>query len=320
MKTLAIIIGALVTATSANVLADSYPTRPVTLVVGFTPGGAGDTIARVVGDALARELGQPIVIDNKAGAGGTIATAAVAGAQADGYTLLLSPGTQYGPDQTLFSVKYVGERDFTPITMWAASPLILAVNPNVGINSLGDLVEATKRDKKIFYSSSGIGVLPHIAAAYFSKIAGAPMEHVPYKGGAQAIQAVAAGEVQLTFGTPPSVLPMARSGKLKALAVTSNSRSALMPDLPSLAEEGVKGYDLQGWFGLFGPTNLPRPIVDKLFAASAKVLAMTDVKAKLARAGNEAAPSASPEAFKAKAIADGTKGRELLGLAGVKGD
>ena len=304
---------------SAGALADSYPSRPITLVVGFPAGGGADAVARIVSDKLAKILGQPIVIDNKPGAGTTIASDQVARAAPDGYTLLLGSGNLYGSDKLLYkAVKYDGARSFVPISRWSSAPMLLAVNKDVSAQNVQALIaQARQSPGKLAYSSSGTGVVTHLAGLSFEKAAGVTMLHVPYKGGAPSIQAVAAGDVQLTFGTPPSVLPMAQGQKLRVLAVTSGQRSPLFPDVPSVAEAGVKGYDYTFWFGLFAPAGLPPEMAQKLFDASVAALNDPDVKARLEKSGNESAPSKSLAEFRTWALAEGAKSKELTERSGA---
>ena len=305
--------------TSAGALADTYPSRPITLVVGFPAGGGADTVARIVSDKLAKVLGQPIVIDNKPGAGTTIASDQVARAAPDGYTLLLGSGNLYGSDKLLYkAVKYDGAQSFVPISRWSSAPMLLAVNKDMSAKTVQALIaEARQNPGKLAYSSSGTGVVTHLAGLSFEKAAGVTMLHVPYKGGAPSIQAVAAGDVQLTFGTPPSVLPMAQGQKLRVLAVTSGQRSPLFPDVPSVAEAGVKGYDYTFWFGLFAPAGLPPEMAQKLFDASVAALNDPDVKARLEKSGNESAPSKSLAEFRTWALAEGAKSKELTERSGA---
>jgi len=305
--------------TSAGALADTYPSRPITLVVGFPAGGGADTVARIVSDKLAKVLGQPIVIDNKPGAGTTIASDQVARAAPDGYTLLLGSGNLYGSDKLLYkAVKYDGAKSFVPISRWSSAPMLLAVNKDMSAKTVQALIaEARQNPGKLAYSSSGTGVVTHLAGLSFEKAAGVTMLHVPYKGGAPSIQAVAAGDVQLTFGTPPSVLPMAQGQKLRVLAVTSGQRSPLFPDVPSVAEAGVKGYDYTFWFGLFAPAGLPPEMAQKLFDASVAALNDPDVKARLEKSGNESAPSKSLAEFRTWALAEGAKSKELTERSGA---
>ncbi|WP_198969629.1 Bug family tripartite tricarboxylate transporter substrate binding protein [Xylophilus sp. ASV27] len=303
---------------SACAVADSYPTRPITLVVGFPAGGGADTVARIVSDKMARLLGQPIVIDNRPGAGTTIGSDFVARAAPDGYTLLLGSGNLYGSDQLLYkAVKYDGARSFVPISRWSSAPMLLAVHKDMSARTVQDLIaQARQNPGRLTYSSSGTGVVTHLAALSFEKAAGVSMLHVPYKGGAPSIQAVAAGDVQLTFGTPPSVLPMAQGQKLRVLAVTSGQRSPLFPDLPSIGE-AVKGYDYTFWFGLFAPAGVPPEVAQKLFDASVAALNDPEVKARLEKSGNESAPSQSLAEFRSWAAAEGAKSKELTQRSGA---
>ncbi|RYZ13170.1 MAG: tripartite tricarboxylate transporter substrate binding protein [Comamonadaceae bacterium] len=303
---------------AGSALAQAYPNRPIRLLVGYAPAGAGDFIARIVGDAMARQLGQPIVVDNKAGAGSTLASSLLAQAPADGYTLGLATGTLFGIDQHLYKVKYT-PASFTPITRFTISPLILGVNKDLGVNSLPELTAlARAKPGKLNYSSSGIGGSPHMGGLTFEKAIGAKMTHIPYKGGAPALQAVVAGDVQLSFGTAASVLPLGQAGSVKMLGVTTAQRSAVAPDLPTFAENGLPGFDFSFWFGLFGPANLPKEVQNALFAAATQVLNDPQVRAKLLSTGNEAAPSKSPAEFQEWATANGRAVLERAEQAGVK--
>ena len=299
-------------------VAQAYPNKPIRLIIGYTPGGAADVIARIVGDAMGRQLGQPLNVDNKPGAGSTLASELLARAPNDGYTLGLATGTLYGIDQQLYKVKYT-PADFTPITRFTISPLILAVNKDLGVRNVKELVAYAKaHEGKMNYSSSGIAGSPHMGALTFEKAIGSKMTHIPFKGGAPALQAVASGDVQLSFGTASSVLPIGQQGLVRMLAVSTAERSAIAPELPTIAESGLPGFEFSFWFGLFGPANLPKDVVDRLYAAAVKVLADPDVKAKLLAGGNEAAPSKSPAEFHSWATSDGKKVLERVQQAGVK--
>ncbi|MGO4328986.1 Bug family tripartite tricarboxylate transporter substrate binding protein [Cupriavidus sp. 2TAF22] len=300
----------------------TYPSKPIRLIVGFPPGGGADAVARVVAERMSRELGQTIVIDNKPGAGTTIAAEAGARAEPDGYTLFMGSANIFGSDRVLYrNIRYDGQKDFTAISRWTIAPMVLTVNKDLGVKTVQDLVaKARQNPGKFFYASSGSGGAPHMAGVYFNKLSGTRMEHVPFKGGAPAVTAVISGDAQLIFGTPPSVLPMVEAGKLQALAVTSEKRSPLLPKLPSVAEGGLKGYDLTFWFGLFGPAGLPPAVVQKLFVASQKALGDPEVVSKLAAQGNEALASASPQEFRQWAIAEGAKTKQLVEQSGAKLD
>ncbi|PLQ00310.1 Bug family tripartite tricarboxylate transporter substrate binding protein [Cupriavidus pauculus] len=300
--------------------ADDYPNRPIRMLVGYTPAGAADYVARIFGEALSKQLGQTIVVDNKPGAGSTLASAALASAPADGYTLALATATLYGIDQRLYKARYKSQ-DFTPITRLTVSPLILAVNKNLGVADIKALVTKAKAEPgKFNYSSSGIGGSPHVAGLLFEKATGVHMTHVPYKGGAPALQAVAAGEVQMSFGTAASVLPMGSQGIVKMIGVTTPKPSEVAPGLPSLAETGLPGFNFTFWFGLYGPAGLPPEIRDRIFAAARKAMADPQIRAKLAANGSEVSLSESPTEFGAWAAADGRSALERIVQAGVKLD
>ncbi len=313
------LVSVLAIAAASPALAQSdYPNRAIRLIIGYTPGGAADVIARIVGDGLSRELGQSVVVENKPGAGSTVGSTMLSHAPADGYTLGLATGTLYGIDQHLYKVKYTPS-DFTPITRFTISPLILAVQNELGVKSVQELVNYAKANPgKLNYASSGIGGSPHIAGLLFEKAVGTQMTHVPFKGGAPALQSVVSGDVHLSFGTAASVLPMGQQGRVRMLAVTTAERSAVAPDLPTVAETALPGFDFTFWFGLFGPAKLPPEISNKLFAAATKVLADPEVKAKLLTGGNEAAPSKSPAEFHQWAGANGRAALERLEQAGAK--
>ena len=281
--------------------AQSWPAaKPIRLVIGFAPGGAADFVARTLAEPLARVLGQSVVVENRAGAGSSLAADFVAKAPADGYTLLIASPSSISVNPALNPKLPYSAKDLVPVTRVTTSPLVVAVNPGAGINSFAELV-ATARAKPGFlnYTSSGNGSAPHLGAAHFSKVAGVEMVHIPYKGGAPAIQAVVAGDAHLTFGTPPSVLPMVQAGRLKALVVTSPKGSALVPGVPGTIEAGLPSYSMSFWYGLFVPVGTSPEVMKKLFDAAQQVMQRADVKAALAREGTEVAMSASPEEFAA---------------------
>lgn len=303
---------------SATAHAQAYPHRPIRLLVGYSPAGAADFIARIVGDAMARRLGQSVLVDNKPGAGSTLASNLLASAPADGYTLGLATGTLFGIDQFLYKVRYK-PADFTPVARLTVSPLVLAVNRKLDIKNVADLAGFAKAHPgKLNYSSSGIGGSPHMAALIFEKAVGSTMVHVPYKGGAPALQAVAAGDVDLSFGTAASVLPLGQAGSIRMLGVSTAQRSAVAPELPTIAESGAPGFDFTFWFGLFGPANLPKDVQQKLFEVVTEVLNDPEVKAKLLNTGNEAAPMKSSNEFLQWATNNGKFVLDRAEAAGVK--
>jgi tripartite-type tricarboxylate transporter receptor subunit TctC len=268
--------------------------------VGFAPGGAADTVARALGDHLGRALGQPIVIENRAGAGSSIAAETVAKSPPDGYTVLIASPASISVNPALNPKLGYKPSDLVPITKVSSSPLVIAVNPETRIRSVKELIaEAKKMPGRLNYATSGVGSAPHFGAALFCQVTGTEMVHVPFKGGAPAITSVVAGDTQVTFATPPSVLPMVKAGRLRALAVTSPERSPLMPDIPGMVEAGLPDYSIAFWYGLFVPAGTPSDVVGKLFDAATLAAQQPAVKATLAREGTEVALSRSPEEFAA---------------------
>jgi tripartite-type tricarboxylate transporter receptor subunit TctC len=308
-------------AVAGSAQAQSWPAKPVRLVIGFAPGGAADFVARTIADPLGRLLGQSVVVENKAGAGSSLAADFVAKAPADGYTLLIASPSSISVNPALNAKLTYSAKDLLPVTKVTSSPLVVAVHPGAGINTLQELIATAKaKPGALNYTSSGNGSAPHLGAAHFSKVAGVEMVHIPYKGGAPSIQAVIAGDAQLTFGTPPSVLPMVQAGRLKALAVTSPNRTALVPDVPGTVEAGLPGYSMSFWYGFFVPAGTPAEVTKKLFDAVQQVMQRAEVKAALAREGTEVALSRSPEEFAAFLNEDNRFWAQLVRDAGVKAD
>lgn len=301
--------------------AQTYPTHPVRLVVGFAPGGAADTVARALSEPLARALGQPVVIENRAGAGSSIAAESVAKSPPDGYTILIASPASISVNPALNPKLGYKPSDLTPITKVSSSPLVIAVNPSTGIRSVKDLIsEARKMPGRLNYATSGVGSAPHFGAALFSQATGVEMVHVPFKGGAPAITSVVAGDTQVTFATPPSVLPMVKAGRLRALAVTIPERSPLMPDIPGMVEAGLPEYSIAFWYGLFVPAATPSDIVGKLFDAATIAAKDPQVKATLAREGTDVAISGSPEEFAAFLAKDEKLWVKLAKESGAKAE
>ena len=299
----------------------TYPARPVRLVVGFAPGGAPDTVARALSGGLSRALGQPIVIENRAGAGSSIAAENVAKSAPDGYSILIASPSSISVNPVLNPRLGYKPGDLAPVIKVSASPLVLVVNPGVGINSVGELVALAKgKPDFLNYATSGVGSAPHFGAAHFSQIAGVKMVHVPFKGGAPAITSVVAGDTQLSFATPPSVMPMVKAGRLRALAVTSPERSALMPEIPGMREAGVPGMALSFWYGLFVPAGTPPDIVKKIHDAAHAAANRPEYKEMLAREGTEVSLSRSPEEFAAFLAEDAKFWAKLARDSGATAD
>ncbi|HET7765961.1 MAG TPA: tripartite tricarboxylate transporter substrate binding protein [Burkholderiales bacterium] len=284
---------------AATAFAQGYPNRPVRLVVGFAPGGAADIIARTMSDPLARALGQGIIVDNRPGAGSSVAAELVAKAPPDGYTIMIASQSGMIINPLINkNVGYVTARDFVALTQVTSSPLVVAVNPSLRVHSIAELIAEAKRSPgKLNYASSGNGSLPHLAATLFSALAGVQMVHVPYKSGGQSVQSVLAGDTQVTFATAPSVMPLVLSGRLRGIAVTTRVRSALIAGLPGMEEAGLPGYNVSIWYGFFAPAGAPRDVVTRLFQATIQSLQDAKLKQVLAHDGTEALGSASPEAF-----------------------
>ena len=279
--------------------AQPYPTRPIKIIVPFGPGGFTDVAARILQKELAPVIGQPVVIENKAGAGSTIGTADVAKAAPDGYTLVMVSTTHVISPHLYKSMQYDALRDFTPVMKLAEGPYVLVVHPSLPVKNVRDLIAAARAaPKSIDYASSGNGSSQHLVGALFVAMAGAPLNHVPYKGSSQAMNDVLGGQVKVSFVGVPNALPGLQAGKLKALAVTTRTRYAELPDVPTMQEAGVPGYDATIWLGLLAPPGTPREIVNKLNAAITKVLSTPDAKKLMVSAGVDVATSA-PEEFAA---------------------
>ena len=297
----------------------AYPSKPIRLVVGFAPAGAADYVARAMSDAFSKALGQPVIVDNKPGAGSSIAADIVAKSPADGYTLLIASPSSISVNPALNPKLSYKPADLAPVTKMTTSPLVLAVNPATGIRSVSELIAAAKKDPgKLNYSSSGNGSAPHLGAALFTQLTGAEMTHIPYRGGALAIQSVMAGDTQVTFGTSPSVLPQAGGGKLLAIAVSTRERSPLVPGLPGMKEAGLPEYDLEFWYGMFVPAGTPPAIVKKIYDATITAMQQASVKASLAREGTEVSLSSSSEDFAGFLVEDGKFWTNLVKTAKVK--
>ena len=278
-------------------LAQAFPAKPIRIVVGFAPGGPTDIVTRAIAQKLAENLGQSVIVDNRAGAGGVIGTAHVAKAAADGYTLLM--GTIGGlvvamnlqPDRG-----YDTLRDFAPITQTVVVTNIMVVPASAKASSVQELLAMARASPgKLNYASSGYGTAPHLAGELLKNMAGVSIQHVPYKGGAAALAALLAGEVDLSYENSLVVLPHVKAGRVKALAVTGARRSRLLPDLPTIAESGLPGYEASGWYGLMAPVATPREIVERLNSESIKVLRAPDVVERLSAQGAEPVGNSSAE-------------------------
>ena len=281
--------------------ASRYPERPIRIIVTFPPGGPTDIIARAVGQKLTDAWGQPVVVDNRAGAGGNIGTDLAAKAAPDGYTLLVSNFGPFAISPFVYAkLPYDPVRDLTPITLAATSWFFLVVHPAVPANSVRELIAlARARPDQITYASAGNASPSHLASALFQMSAGIRLTHVPYKGGAPSVGAVLAGEVQMAIESPPPIVPQVKAGRLRALGAARANRSPLLPDVPTTTEAGLPAFNLSVWFGLSAPKGTPRPIVEKLNKALGTALDDADTVKRFADLGYDVVPAnqRSPEYF-----------------------
>jgi len=297
--------------------AADYPTKPIRLVVGFAPGGGTDTTARAMSQKLTEALGQQVVVDNRPGAAGNIAAELVSKATPDGYTLLMGTIAALSINPSLYSkLPFDPIKDFAPITQAVDSTNILSLHPSVPANSVKELIALAKA-KPLNYGSSGVGGTGHLAGELFNTLAGVKMTHVPYKGGGPAMIDLVGGQVQLVFATAASAVPQIKGGKIKGIAVTTAKRSALMPNLPTISEAGLPGFDANNWYGVLAPAKTPRPIIMRLNSEIAKVLAMPDVKNFLFNQGLDPAPG-TPEQFAAYIKSEMTKWAKVVKASGAK--
>ena len=318
MRILNILPAVLLALTGLAQAQNSYPTKPVRIIVAYPAGGANDIVARAIGQELAQELGQPMVIENKSGAAGIIGADAAAKSPPDGYTLFMAAGAHTLAPSLHKSLPYDIVRDFQPVSLAALGTYLLVVHPSVPANSVKELIELAKsKPGSLSFASSGVGAPPHLAGVMFQKLAGVTLNHVPYRGDTPAIADMMAGHVQLGFMSIQPLIPQVKAGTLRALAITSGKRSAAMPELPTIAESGLPGYDIGTWWGLLAPAKTPRPIVERIAAAMRKVTAIPSVKERFA-AGGIAAQSNLPDEFAAMIKSEVVRYRELASAAGVQ--
>ena len=293
MKAKLLLVGLAVAATTASA---QYPTRPITSVVGFAPGGGTDTVSRIVAKTLGEQLGQQVLTDNKAGAGGNIATDYVVRAQPDGYTLYLANVGALAVNPHLLPLQYDPLRDLAPITMAVVFPNLVVVHPTVPANTLVELIKLARDNPgKYTYGSSGIGGAGHLAGELLKMMAKIDLVHVPFKGGGPAMQAMLGGQIHSYFATPVAAGPHVKAGKAKALATTGAKRDPFMADVPTVAESGYPGYEATNWYAYLAPAKTPKDIVERLNRELVKALNSPEVKDLLNKQGLEAAPSTPDE-------------------------
>jgi len=311
----AIALSTVVTAQSAA----DYPNRPISLVVPVPPGGAADFVARTVAEALSKELGQPITVENKAGASGSLASSFVAKSKPDGYTLLQNSITTHGIGPYFMkNLNYDPQKDLVPVGGLAEFSLMLVVNSELKVNSVADLIALAKQ-RPVSFASSGKGGAPHLSGELFGTTTKSQTLHVPYKGSGPAAVDVAAGRVDIMFDAAPSLLPHIKSGKVKPIAAVGNQRNSLLPDVPTFTELGYPQMVASLWYGVMAPAGTPAPIINKLNAALNKVLAAPDMKARLAERG-AAVMLGSPQDYAKFVDTDYTRWGQVIKQAGVSTD
>ena len=299
--------------------ADGYPTRPIKMIVGFAPGGGTDLTARPVAAKLSELLGQQVLVENRPGAAGNIATEQVARAAPDGYTILMGTIAALAINPSLYgNLKFDPETDFAPVIQVVDATNVLALHPSVPASSVQELI-ALARQTSLSAGSSGIGATGHLAIELFNVMAGVKLVHVPYKGGGPAMTDLVGGQVQLIFATTASAGPQIKAGRIKGIAVTTAKRSALMPELPTISEAGLPGFDANNWYGIVVPAKTPRAIIDQLNAEVTKVLNMPDVKATLFNQGLDPAPG-TPEQFGAYIRSERVKWAKVIKASGAKAE
>jgi tripartite-type tricarboxylate transporter receptor subunit TctC len=303
-----------------SVAAQTYPAKPIRAVVPFPAGGGIDTVLRIVGPKMTEALGQPIVIDNRSGASGTLGTEIVAKSPPDGYTLL-GTFSSHSQNQILYkALPFDTVRDFAPITVFGTVPNILVTNPSLPVKTVKELIAlARKRPGDIHYASIGPASPSHLTAEMFNVMAGVKMTHVPYKGATPSLIALVAGETQLTFTTVLVAVPYLKTNRLRALGVTSLSRSPALPGVPTVDEAGVKGFESMAWWGLLAPAKTPRPIIDRLYNVTIAAMKAPDIRARLDQLGAEPAGH-TPEAFDQLIRDDIVKWGKVVKALGITAD
>jgi len=318
---IAVLTAAIVCGLAAAADAQNYPTRPITIVVPFPPGGSTTIVARIITDRMADAIGQPFVVDNRGGAGGTLGTRQVAKSAPDGYTIALGYSGTLAIAPSLFpNAGYDVRADFAPIGRIGVAPSALVVHPSFPARSVAELIAYAKANpSKVNYGSAGIGTVGHVAGEYFAIATGIKLTHIPYKGTGPAITDLLGGHIPLSFSPIPAVHESARSGLLRMLAVTSATRSTLLPDIPTVAESGVPGFDAVLRYGLVAPVGTPRPVVERLNAVLRTTLESEEVRSRLAIEGAEPLPS-TPEEYAIDIDHEETQWSKVIKASGAKAE
>jgi len=296
----------------------AFPSKPLRIISPFPPGGGNDALCRIIAHRLNESLRQQVIVENRAGANGIVGTEVAARSAPDGYTIVLIP-SGHAVNATLYrKLPYDSIRDFSPITLAGSSPLVLAVHPSLPVKNIKELIAlARSRPGQLTYGSAGIGSSGHLGGALFEALTGTRMLHIPYKGMSVAITDLVSGQISLTFGTSLSVVPQVRAGRLRALATTGAKRSPALPDLPTVAEAGVPGYEASLWYGFVGPARMPAEIVQRLNSAIVAVLQLPDVRERLASQGVDPQYN-TPEEFAKLLAADLERWAKVLQRAGIQ--
>ena len=304
---------------SASAAAQQYPSKPIRLVVPFPPGGSTDIVARIVAQKLGTQLGQPLVIENRDGAGGTLGTAVAARAPADGYTIVVGTTSSHVVAPSVYQkLEYDPVKDFAPVSLMAVTPYLLVVNPSVPAKSVKELVELMKSQPgKLNYASAGVGSTTHLAMEMLKGASNTTAVHVPYKGNGPAGTAVIGGQVEILFGSLPALLPHARGGRVRALAVGTLARAPSMPEVPTVAESGYPGFDASLWLAVMAPAGTPQPIIDRLHKEIVTVVQAADTREALDKAGAEPLTS-SPAELAALVRGGVVKYAKIIKTAGIK--
>lgn len=304
---------------TTQLYAQAYPHRPIRLIVPFSAGGAADVPGRFLTQKLSETMGQQVVVDNRPGAGSTIGAEQVAKAPLDGYTLLMTSNTHFVSAALYKKLAYDSLNDFAPITQVTSAPNVIVVHPSLPVKTVRELITLAKaKPGNIDYASSGNGSTQHLTGALFTKMAGINMTHIPYRGSGPATSDLLAGQVTVGFPGIAGMLQHIKAGKLRVLAVTSAKRSPELPDVPTVAEAGVKGYDVTAWFGVVGPKALPRDIVLKLHGELLRILKSPDVQKQLLNAGQEVAWQETPELFGEMLKVEATKWARMVKESGAQ--
>ncbi|MFL6806453.1 MAG: Bug family tripartite tricarboxylate transporter substrate binding protein [Xanthobacteraceae bacterium] len=322
LRTHALALAAVVSATLAGpAVAQDYPTRPITLVVPYAAGGGNDVMARTVADTMSRVLGQQIVVENRAGAGGTIATRQVAKSAPDGYTLVIGGTGTLAVNPTLYgNVGYDPRKDFAPVGLIGTSALIILVHPSIPARSIRELIDLAKQEPgKLNYASAGVGSGIHLGTALFEHMADVKLTHVPYRGTGPALTDLLGGHVAVYFSSLPSAVGIVKDGKVRALGVTGSKRSPVFPDMPTVAEAGLPEYEAVLHYGIAAPAGTPRPIVDKLNAALRTAVAAPETQQRMATEGTEPLAS-TPEEYAADIDREETKWSAIVRQSGAKAE